>query len=172
MAIKDNTTVEKLKLVLKMESILAETASLLNMASISEKVSSMNASILKQEFDSLVKNLEELRDSYHGKNEIPHGFFKDNNSDLASESFAIAGEEKKLIKEGGIEERTKNNRKEQRERVIIDLIKVKGNVSIKDISLSIKGCSEKTIQRKLISLIQTGIIKKTGQRRWSRYSLN
>jgi DeoR/GlpR family transcriptional regulator of sugar metabolism len=35
----------------------------------------------------------------------------------------------------------------------------------------IKDVSEKTIQRELISLIEAGIILKTGERRWSRYSI-
>jgi hypothetical protein len=44
-------------------------------------------------------------------------------------------------------------------------------VSIKDISLSFTDCSEKTIQRELNSLVQKGQLKKTGAKRWSRYSI-
>ena len=40
-----------------------------------------------------------------------------------------------------------------------------------DIAQTIRDCSEKTIQRELIALIQGGIVKKTGERRWSKYSL-
>ncbi|MEK7062719.1 MAG: DeoR family transcriptional regulator, partial [Patescibacteria group bacterium] len=57
------------------------------------------------------------------------------------------------------------------QKTIIEIIKTKGKVNIKDISKLIKGCSEKTIQRKLISLVKNGILKKEGERRWSRYSL-
>ncbi len=55
---------------------------------------------------------------------------------------------------------------------IISLIKDKGEVTIKDISCAISECSEKTIQRELLSLVNSSVLKKTGEKRWSRYSLN
>ncbi len=45
----------------------------------------------------------------------------------------------------------------------------KGRVSIKDISAVVRGCSEKTIQRELATLIVAGLVQKVGQRRWSVY---
>lgn len=61
---------------------------------------------------------------------------------------------------------------EDRKKTIVQLIKdANGNVNIKDISIHIRGCSEKTLQRDLIALMQKGILKKTGERRWSRYFL-
>jgi len=47
----------------------------------------------------------------------------------------------------------------------------KAEMSIKDISGTVTGCSEKTIQRELLDLVQKGVLKKEGERRWSRYSL-
>ncbi|MDB5204846.1 MAG: seg [Candidatus Taylorbacteria bacterium] len=56
---------------------------------------------------------------------------------------------------------------------IIAIIKEKSGapISIKDISDKIKDCSEKTIQRELTSMVEDGTLKKTGERRWSTYSL-
>ncbi len=54
---------------------------------------------------------------------------------------------------------------------ITNLIRTKGEVSIKDISDSFSDCSEKTIQREINALIADGVLSKTGERRWSRYSL-
>lgn len=54
---------------------------------------------------------------------------------------------------------------------ILRIIKDMVSVSIKDISLKIEGISEKTIQRDLTKLIKEGVIKKEGERRWSKYSL-
>lgn len=54
---------------------------------------------------------------------------------------------------------------------IIRIIRDKGEVSIKDISESFSDCSEKTIQREINALIEDGILSKTGDRRWSRYSI-
>ena len=61
---------------------------------------------------------------------------------------------------------------EERKKSIVQLIKDSGgDVNIKDISICIKGCSEKTLQRDLIALMQKGVLKKAGERRWSRYFL-
>jgi hypothetical protein len=45
------------------------------------------------------------------------------------------------------------------------------DVSIKDIASRIKGCSEKTIQRELNSLLYDNLIERIGEKRWSRYVL-
>lgn len=45
------------------------------------------------------------------------------------------------------------------------------DVSIKDIAAKIKGCSEKTIQRELNSLLYDNLIERIGEKRWSRYVL-
>lgn len=58
-----------------------------------------------------------------------------------------------------------------RKDLILNIIKNKKEVSIKDISSHIKDVSEKTIQRDLTDMVDQGIIKKTGERRWSKYSL-
>ncbi len=60
--------------------------------------------------------------------------------------------------------------KDRRE-AIVSVIKNKQKASIKDISMLIRGVSEKTIQRELLALIALGRIEKQGERRWSTYSL-
>lgn len=62
-----------------------------------------------------------------------------------------------------------DDKKERTDRILVLL---KGReVSIKDISNSFTSCSEKTIQRELNSLVAKGQIKKTGSKRWSKYSV-
>ncbi|HEY1037690.1 MAG TPA: hypothetical protein VGE62_03870 [Candidatus Paceibacterota bacterium] len=61
--------------------------------------------------------------------------------------------------------------KNERQQIIVDTIRAKGELSIKDLTDVITDCSEKTIQRELISLVSTGFLHKTGERRWSKYSL-
>ncbi|MSU55168.1 MAG: hypothetical protein EXS46_01340 [Candidatus Taylorbacteria bacterium] len=58
-----------------------------------------------------------------------------------------------------------------REFEILRLVGLKNNLTIRDFSLVIKGCSEKTIQRELSRLVKVGVLNKIGERRWSRYSL-
>lgn len=62
-------------------------------------------------------------------------------------------------------------RKGTRQDSILHIIRSQGEVSIKDLVAVIKGCSEKTIQRELIALVSAGVLSKTGERRWSRYSI-
>ncbi|MCF7843985.1 hypothetical protein K9M47_03765 [Candidatus Gracilibacteria bacterium] len=62
-------------------------------------------------------------------------------------------------------------RKHGRREQILALF-VKGvDVSIKDIASRIRGCSEKTIQRELNSLLYDNVIERIGEKRWSRYVL-
>jgi DNA-binding transcriptional ArsR family regulator len=61
--------------------------------------------------------------------------------------------------------------KETRRARILKLVKDNREVTIKDISNHFPGVSEKTVQREIVSLTESGIIKKTGERRWSRYTL-
>ncbi len=58
-----------------------------------------------------------------------------------------------------------------RQQVIINELRSKGQLTVKDLAEKIKDCSEKTIQRELLSLVGSGVLKKEGERRWSRYSV-
>ncbi len=72
--------------------------------------------------------------------------------------------------------------KTQRREEIIKIIKDKkdvyptsGGSTITDIRTSAKGvlvsCGEKTLQRELISMVSDGVLKKIGEKRWSKYFL-
>jgi hypothetical protein len=61
--------------------------------------------------------------------------------------------------------------KDSRRNRIIKLIKDNREVTIKDIAFYFHEFSEKTIQRELVSLVESNVLKKIGERRWSRYSL-
>ncbi len=72
--------------------------------------------------------------------------------------------------------------KKQRREEIIKIIKNidtnevgKKEVSIKDIVLALRSLGvergEKTIQRELISMVKDGVLNKTGEKRWTQYSL-
>jgi hypothetical protein len=68
-------------------------------------------------------------------------------------------------------ETKKTVEKTSRREMIIALIKDKKEISIKDITNHFPDCGEKTIQRELAALVATNALKKTGDRRWSKYSL-
>lgn len=70
-----------------------------------------------------------------------------------------------------IKDTKKLSDKTQSERMslILNFIQKNKQASIKDIAAVVKGCSEKTIQRELGSLIEQGLVRKVGERRWSVY---
>lgn len=62
-------------------------------------------------------------------------------------------------------------RTKDRREAILSVIRNKESASIKDISTVIRDVSEKTIQRELLDLIRAKVVLKSGERRWSKYSL-
>jgi DNA-binding transcriptional ArsR family regulator len=67
--------------------------------------------------------------------------------------------------------RTSEGHIKERREAILSVIQNKGQASIKDISHVVRGVSEKTVQRELMTLIKEGLLIKQGERRWSLYSL-
>ena len=72
--------------------------------------------------------------------------------------------------------------KKQRRDDITNIIQINGgNTTIKDIKDKIKlspeqasflvSCSEKTLQRELVSMVKDGVLNKNGEKRWSKYFL-
>ena len=53
---------------------------------------------------------------------------------------------------------------------ILNIIQGKNAYSLSDIASKISGVSEKTVQRDLLALVEERVLRKTGERRWSRYS--
>lgn len=66
-----------------------------------------------------------------------------------------------------VSDSTKVVRKER----IISILRDKKVATIRDFSSVIYDCSEKTIQRLLIEMVHGGVLKREGDRRWSRYSI-
>jgi hypothetical protein len=155
-----------------------DIVSSLEVASKSGLVSPMNFSILQQEFLNLVRVLDEPRvaggDSSNAA--LSKSFFE------IKQNFSPAEHEREKINTPNlsdtyVKDKVLENsnqsifKRTNRQSIIIGLLKKKKELNIKDISQTIRDCSEKTIQRELISLIESGVIKKTGERRWSKYSL-
>jgi len=62
-----------------------------------------------------------------------------------------------------------NERKSNRNEKIVSFMKEKKSATIKDISVLFPDTSEKTIQRELGALVQSGALTKRGNKRWSVY---
>jgi predicted transcriptional regulator len=154
-----------------------ETLSLLGVARISNLVSEMNHSLLVREIDNVVGLLRDrlaasaenagyvLSEKFFRTEEIARSKRSEDRADGGEQGN---GPEIKAIHQG---QAATQQKKSQRQENIINILKGQSNITIKDISKAIKDCSEKTIQRELSELVDKGVIKKEGERRWSRYSL-
>jgi len=176
----------------KSHALLQYLSSLLSLSFISGYVSSSNIEIMKNEINYLHKHVEELSTRF--ASETGHLNFK---SDLfvvnhpkprevenkpQSEVSFIKGESRKSNPDMSVKKIKPLSvkpvqlirpveAKDDREKRVLDVIRDKGIVSIKDISSVVFDVSEKTIQRTLQFLIDKGHIKKEGERRWAKYQL-
>ncbi len=57
----------------------------------------------------------------------------------------------------------------ERTSLILEIVRKNNGVSIKDITAVVRNCSPKTVQRELGSLIDKGLVRREGERRWSLY---
>ena len=64
-----------------------------------------------------------------------------------------------------------NVAKNERRAAIFNLLREKKEITVRDLANVVTDCSEKTLQRELLQLVDEGILHKEGERRWSRYSL-
>ena len=143
------------------KSRILELTSLLEIVSKSGLVSVMNFSILKEEFSNLIFSL--TNSLCEQKISLKDSHIKALFDDTSSHYSLINRSTSKL--EESFSSKT------DRQNTILNLVRTEKELTIKGISQIIKDCSEKTIQRELISLISQGLLKRTGQKRWSRYSL-
>jgi hypothetical protein len=163
-----------------LEKSLLELESMLAFASVTKVLSSMNAAILQDQIKLIMAEIKESSQGSGFATNFGQGFFdipkpvpaleshKGHNvlydfyAPTASKSNPISRQ--KVVQVG-------NEDKGQRRERILKIIRNKGAVTIKDITDQIKDCSEKTIQRELTFMVISGLLKKTGERRWSRYSV-
>jgi hypothetical protein len=59
-----------------------------------------------------------------------------------------------------------------RQKLIIDIVSKKGIIGIGDITRFITDCSTKTIQRDLLKMVDGGVLKRSGEKRWTQYELS
>jgi len=179
-------------------SDIEKISSFIGIARIAGFVSEMNAAILHDEYLSLAASAAEEQGSSSQKDFVfSHTFFtdgapakketfaqnsmsrevalKDKNSFVLNKDLSrpqtsaaeVRPQERKILSDGSPKKLEKNSRRE----TVIALVKEKGEVSIKDIVSHFTEYGEKTIQRELLALVADGVLKKEGDRRWSKYSI-
>ncbi len=177
--LKDAGFSDAKKIISEIENRSLELMSMIDIASVAGLISSMNAKILKEEFESFVLELNRSYNEIEVQNgSIQSVFLNSPKTDQINGDFENVDKIKSFnYKENNngllVDKNTTKNhkRKDSRKNSILEFIKGHKDVSIKDIVPNIVGCSEKTIQRELIDLINEGKIKKVGERRWTKYSI-
>lgn len=173
------------------EQTLLSLKTLLTMAAQVGIVSTMNADIIASEIAKTYTYIRDMNPHIEEANPFGRKFFTTGpsvhanipkQSDLAESAQHTSAHKRQTdyVKDnsdmsnqdkGRFAESAIKPRKKSRRDFILSVIAKKGEVTIKDISSVFKGCSEKTIQRELITLMDEGLVSKVGERRWSRYSL-
>jgi hypothetical protein len=173
--------------------------SLIKVAKVSGLISSMNSEIILRELkdiESIVINLTNYKngigytlaedffvskDSFDNETELN---FDGNDKGQSighyygSQQVSVRKENSKVvIKDSTSNKKDKeinthlNDKKNGRRDVIISLLRKDSRLTIKDFAGGLKDVSEKTIQRELLAMVASGVLKKEGERRWSTYSL-
>ena len=167
-----------------------EIISFIEIAYIAGLVSPMNFSLLQKEFSDLITLIQEkenpkaLESSFVlskqflevDKSLYAEGYDKGQSTNVLNNmSFRKENQpthQKTSVQRNPQKDSGSNDKKNDRQELIINhLRKVGGEISVKEFSGVIPGCGEKTIQRELLSLVAKGVLKKVGERRWSKYSL-
>jgi len=152
-----------------------ETVSLLNVARVSNLITEMNHTILVKEIDNVLNLLRE-RLTANAENAglvLSESFFKTPSLFTSGFKPEQRQEPKESRQVTGVSHRRPDPtaKKSQRQEHIVTILKGQSGLTIKDFTRIITDCSEKTIQRELLDLVGKGVVKKEGERRWSRYSL-
>lgn len=147
-----------------------EIGTALKLAERAGMVSGMNARILCDEYAELASFVREHRDRVFGSAALePAGgtLFPKPKGAARVRPLAAAPTAPRIgqITRRPLESKRHSNRRE----AILRLLDKKDKISIKDASAAINGCSEKTIQRELMGLVEEGVLLKEGSRRWSTY---
>jgi len=200
--LKGSGTMNRDNVDVAIKDTVLEIVSLLEVASFSGLISTMNFEILQREFHSLLGHIGKMaHDKSSGDNALLESpFFAVEVADdyvnapqveetkrvVSSDSPALREQEKPLMSSVAVKDKTeisaeKPNRlkefgpvaikKNKRQSIIINLLKRKKEIMVKDVAEIISECSEKTLQRELLSLVSQGILNKEGERRWTKYSL-
>lgn len=147
-------------------------------------ISEMNASIIRNELHVFIRIAEGESEVDNIKEKIDPELF---NVPAVSSTVAVQQQRPKVRVVGsaaresnqtdrGVKDSNQTNGRSapsgvSRTTSIIELLKTKTNLTVKDFMDVVTGCSEKTIQRELVRLVSVGTLVKEGERRWTRYSL-
>jgi len=171
--------------------------SLIQLGKLSGRFSPMNADLIRSEIKSISDTCEGiLQQIFSGVPATNTSFLHQATLELPEEFFAVKQPQKKReeapletekkvvsmskprasvqvdeVKKASESRVSSQLIKQDRAVKIIGILSRTNEASIKDIAAEFPGVSEKTIQRDMAKLIDTGKVKTEGKRRWTRYFL-
>jgi len=183
-----------------LSSTLCEMSVLFDVAETAKMISKMNHKIISDELKKLLDFLVTSSSNYSSaKIAFPSGMFDGDYNFIPDQAYQIENTQipkdinnnRPEISQGqsqvkDIQKNTVVNKmsvmksvgddktikdKNNRQEIITSMLKGGAKLTIKDFAKNIKDCSDKTIQRELIAMVAKGVLKKEGERRWSKYFL-
>lgn len=154
----DEVAVYQLSFLNQISTNIQLILDLCDLAQAGNVLSSMNVSIIKQEYELLLKEARER---------LVGSYLLDLPMTTAPTITSSIGQafRPKEIKDN------KTDSISPRQQQIIKILQGQGWLGIKDIADAVPDFSTKTVQRELAALVDFGVLKKQGDRRWSRYVL-
>lgn len=159
---------ERKKVINLAREAIAEIVSLLEVAVNSGLISRMNHSLLKKEFVNTPLLLERI-----GKENMPKSIRQTQGYSIGHSIGQIKTIKDKVFLPSMGQNIVVHNKvkKEARKSQIIKVFAGGKVLSLSDLSEMFRDFGSKMIQRDLLDLVKSGVLKKTGNKRWSRYSL-
>jgi len=175
--------------IARLKVLVRELISLVRMLAVAGSVSFQNASVITEALDELsgfifASQRSNLSESASFSKE---DFLDTREQHLASNKISVPEpydysrheQRTEKIKDDTTDQHTKTESKGQektrlnsRTQAILEVLRTGGEIGIRDIASQLPEFSEKMIQRELAGLVQKGAVKKSGEKRWSRYELS
>jgi hypothetical protein len=192
------TNVQRTEVFNKLNLFCLETAVLLETAYVIGLVSELNFSIMENElkylmitlrgFDGMNADRVNLSNFVLGPSNVENASLVRGGvkrSPIAERSAeGVTGLQKKTHISSKLHYKTDKNtsfdahgqgnsvKKDARRGIILNFIKDKKRIKIKDIMFLMTDCSEKTVQRELSEMFNEALLSKEGERRWTEYFLS
>lgn len=135
-------------------------------------ISTQNAEIVNEALDDMASFLHAAQ-----RSDLSESVGVDFSDDMSSKESEIEkrhvriSNENRPVREEGVSDKGQNSKTDTRSERILSFMKRGELMSIKDIVSRLPEYSEKMVQRQLMVLVLEGRVIKTGNKRWSRYSL-
>ncbi|HEY4499433.1 MAG TPA: hypothetical protein VJH94_05255 [Candidatus Paceibacterota bacterium] len=169
---------------------LFETIALLEIGFFSGHISEMNFKIISSEAERLISVSVRLQTQAspssvkigdifspdtertdNGTTKLLRGFFDKGHKRYPYKGHKIHKKDIPMsFKNSGDSSKVRLNKgKDSRKSIIVSALGEGKHLNVKDFSVFLVGVGEKTIQRDLANLVRLGVLKREGERRWSRY---